>query len=323
MALVRRWTIRSIRRPRRGSPRRLIDSLYTEAMLLADEARSYFDDAGRGDRVSLEPFVRVGFACESLKVTTRIMHIVAWLLTQRAIETGEIPGQEGRRPERRLGHAGESDPELVAQAASRRPTPDRGQRRALRSNQAHRRRRCHGGTRRQPCARADGSARARPWWESRLTDASLRSMRSFTFHPGPRLMAGAGKSEAIRDLLPEGPVSVRDGRTAGRTRARRLQPPGARSIGPACRPYSIRSRPTRPGQRWKLRLRPEAPLARGPSSGSAAGARWMWRSSPPICSAPATIWTTSGASTSQRASGCRWCSFRPPRAPAPKRRRFR
>ena len=25
---------------------RLIDSLYTEAMLLADEARSYFDDAG-------------------------------------------------------------------------------------------------------------------------------------------------------------------------------------------------------------------------------------------------------------------------------------
>ena len=70
---------------------RLIDSLYTEAMLLADEARSYFDDAGRDDRSTLEPFVRVGFACESLKVTTRIMHIVAWLLTQRAIETGELP----------------------------------------------------------------------------------------------------------------------------------------------------------------------------------------------------------------------------------------
>ena len=63
---------------------RLIDSLYTEAMLLADEARSYFDDAGRDERAILEPFARVGFACESLKVTTRIMHIVAWLLTQRA-----------------------------------------------------------------------------------------------------------------------------------------------------------------------------------------------------------------------------------------------
>ena len=60
---------------------RLIDSLYTEAMILADEARSYFDDAGREERSALEPFARVGFACESLKVTTRVMHIVAWLLT--------------------------------------------------------------------------------------------------------------------------------------------------------------------------------------------------------------------------------------------------
>jgi len=93
---------------------RLIDSLYTEAMLLADEARSYFDDAGRDERSTLEPFARVGFACESLKVTTRIMHIVAWLLTQRAIESGEIPGRDGRRPERRLGHAQDTDREVVA-----------------------------------------------------------------------------------------------------------------------------------------------------------------------------------------------------------------
>jgi regulator of CtrA degradation len=94
---------------------RLIDSFYTEAMLLADEARSYFDDAGRDDRALLDPFIRVGFACESLKVTTRIMHIVAWLLTQRAIETGEIGTLEGRRPERRLGNAQDSDPAVVTQ----------------------------------------------------------------------------------------------------------------------------------------------------------------------------------------------------------------
>src|SRR5881398_4227092 len=94
---------------------RLIDSLYTEAMLLADEARSYFDEAGRQERQTLQPFARVGFACESLKVTTRIMHIVAWLLTQRAIESGEIPSRDGRRPERRLGHAQDSDPAVVVQ----------------------------------------------------------------------------------------------------------------------------------------------------------------------------------------------------------------
>jgi regulator of CtrA degradation len=94
---------------------RLIDSRYTEAMLLADEARSYFDDAGRDERAMLEPFARVGFACESLKVTTRIMHIVAWLLTQRAIESGEIPLRDGRRPDRRLGHAADSDQAVVVQ----------------------------------------------------------------------------------------------------------------------------------------------------------------------------------------------------------------
>ena len=94
---------------------RLIDAFYTEAMLLADEARSYFDDAGRADRDSLEPFARVGFACESLKVTTRIMHIVAWLLTQRAIESGELNSAAGRRPERRLGNAQDSDPAVIGQ----------------------------------------------------------------------------------------------------------------------------------------------------------------------------------------------------------------
>lgn len=93
---------------------RLVESLYTESMLLADEARTYFDGS-RADRDQLDPFVRVGFACESLKVTTRLMHIIAWLLTQRAVEVGELSQASGRRPERRLGHAGASDPAVVEQ----------------------------------------------------------------------------------------------------------------------------------------------------------------------------------------------------------------
>ena len=102
----------SMQREVRIAPR-LIDAFYTEAMLLADEARSYFDEAGRDTREMLDPFACVGFACESLKVTTRIMHIVAWLLTQRAIESGEINARDGRRPERRLGNAQDSDPKVV------------------------------------------------------------------------------------------------------------------------------------------------------------------------------------------------------------------
>lgn len=86
---------------------RLVDSLYTEAMLLADEARSYFDEAGRFEREALAPFERVNFSCESLKVTTRLMHVIAWLLTRKAIAAGEIredPANDGRR----LGYAAES-----------------------------------------------------------------------------------------------------------------------------------------------------------------------------------------------------------------------
>jgi len=92
---------------------RLLDSLYTEAMLIADEARSYFEDDAAGDRRGLDPFDRVGLSCESLKVTTRLMHVVAWLLTQRAIRSGELEPSAGRRPGRRLGKASESDLALV------------------------------------------------------------------------------------------------------------------------------------------------------------------------------------------------------------------
>lgn len=94
---------------------KLIDSLYTEAMLLADEARAYFDRHGREERDLLDPLLRVGFSCESLKVTTRLMHIIAWLLTQRAVHAGEISAAQARRPARRLGEAPTSDEALLAQ----------------------------------------------------------------------------------------------------------------------------------------------------------------------------------------------------------------
>jgi regulator of CtrA degradation len=92
---------------------KLIDSLYVEAMVLADEARSYFDRNGREDRLALDPIARVGFSCESLKVTTRLMQIIAWLLTQRAVEAGELSRSQARTPTRRLGEAADSDPATI------------------------------------------------------------------------------------------------------------------------------------------------------------------------------------------------------------------
>jgi regulator of CtrA degradation len=98
--------------------RRLAESLHVEAMVLADEARAYFDEVGRSERDALQPASRVTFSCESLKVTTRLMHIIAWLVTRRAVDTGEIVEQDARSPARRLGAAPESDEAVLASMPS-------------------------------------------------------------------------------------------------------------------------------------------------------------------------------------------------------------
>src|SRR4030095_10857080 len=97
---------------------KLVDSLYVEAMVLADEARSYFDSAARDDRLRLEPVDRGGFSCESLKVTTRLMHVIAWLLTQRAVTAGELTRAQAGQTDRRLGPAPTSDDALLPRLAS-------------------------------------------------------------------------------------------------------------------------------------------------------------------------------------------------------------
>lgn len=95
--------------------RRLVDALYVEAMVLADEARAYFDEMGRFDRDGLDALTRVAFSCESLKVTTRLMHVIAWLLTQRAVDAGELEPRDALDPSRRLGPEPETDgPTLAA-----------------------------------------------------------------------------------------------------------------------------------------------------------------------------------------------------------------
>lgn len=93
---------------------RLVDQLYVEAMLLADEARAYFDGRDRAERELLSPELRVLLACESLRVTTRLMQVVAWLLNRKAEAAGELDTADGVARDRRLGDAAPSDPERIA-----------------------------------------------------------------------------------------------------------------------------------------------------------------------------------------------------------------
>ncbi len=85
----------------------VLHSLYTEVMILADEARSYFERHYEND--SIAPELAISFSCESLKVTTRLMHSIAWLLSEKSIVAGEIEESQLAHHDRELGYAPASD----------------------------------------------------------------------------------------------------------------------------------------------------------------------------------------------------------------------
>lgn len=99
----------------RNLDKHLVDNLYVEAMVLADEARSFFDQRADEHRVLLDNRGRVDFACEALKATTRLMHVIAWLLTQRAILNGELPRHAREEEAHRLGLAAPTDSTVTQQ----------------------------------------------------------------------------------------------------------------------------------------------------------------------------------------------------------------
>ena len=93
----------------------IIEALYGEALLLADEVRAAFDLSGRLDRASEdEDLARVAMSCEALRTTTRMMHIIAWLLNQRAYFNGELTELQLRRHGKLPAKTARSDPEQLA-----------------------------------------------------------------------------------------------------------------------------------------------------------------------------------------------------------------
>ncbi len=97
----------------RNLDKHLVDNLYVEAMVLADEARSFFDQRADEHRVLLDNRGRVDFACEALKATTRLMHVIAWLLHRRAMFAGD-PGAGPNDSAARIGQAVAADWDICA-----------------------------------------------------------------------------------------------------------------------------------------------------------------------------------------------------------------
>ena len=63
---------------------------YDEAMGLLIEARNYVAVNELRAPPALTPTDRLMLCCETMRLTTRLAHIMAWLLAQRAVYAGEI-----------------------------------------------------------------------------------------------------------------------------------------------------------------------------------------------------------------------------------------
>jgi regulator of CtrA degradation len=64
--------------------------LFQDGMALVERAAFYLETDGRLQSQTLERHLGLAYTTESMRLTTRLMHIAAWLLYQRAVNEGEI-----------------------------------------------------------------------------------------------------------------------------------------------------------------------------------------------------------------------------------------
>ena len=77
--------------------RPIIEALYNEALVLADEVRAVFALGANETNLSVDDTTRLALSSEGLKATTRVMHLLAWLLNQRAFLAGEMTEMQLRK----------------------------------------------------------------------------------------------------------------------------------------------------------------------------------------------------------------------------------
>lgn len=76
-------------------------TLFKDGMALVEETAAYLDGAGREEAKKLPRLAALGYASESMRLTTRLMQIASWLLLQRAVNEGELSQAEAASDKRR------------------------------------------------------------------------------------------------------------------------------------------------------------------------------------------------------------------------------
>ena len=75
----------------------IVEGLYTEALVLADNVRQVFDLNPVQELGEEADLTRLALSVEGLRTTTRVMHVLAWLLNYRAFFAGELTEFQLRR----------------------------------------------------------------------------------------------------------------------------------------------------------------------------------------------------------------------------------
>lgn len=66
------------------------DRTYDETLALLEEARFYIAEGAGTEAAALGPEARMRFARESMRITSRLSQVMAWLLAQKAVHAGEL-----------------------------------------------------------------------------------------------------------------------------------------------------------------------------------------------------------------------------------------
>ena len=77
--------------------------IYDESMSMVRQAADYLELEGVIERQQLSQKIGIIYACESMRLTTRLMQVSAWLLAMRAIRQGEMGADDIEKRGFRLG----------------------------------------------------------------------------------------------------------------------------------------------------------------------------------------------------------------------------
>src|SRR6266508_1385087 len=76
--------------------------LFRDGMALVEETAAYLDGPGRNESKKLERAAALGYATESMRLTTRLMQLASWLLLHRAVNESEMSPAHPRREQAKV-----------------------------------------------------------------------------------------------------------------------------------------------------------------------------------------------------------------------------